>query len=347
MINENLYDEHIWQAFNARFNPDEEYLGQDKEINKKTPLVSVSVATYNHEHLIEECLDSILAQKTDFMYEILVGEDESQDNTREIVKKYAEKHPDKIRLFLRDAKMSHMHDENGNKIFSFNHKWLRMSARGKYIALCDGDDYWINDHKLQKQVNFLQSNPDFSLCFHNAKVVYSYSEKIHPFSNLEEGEYTKSDVFVRWIVPTSSTVFRSEPIRDYRHAFNKNFLFGDIIVFMTLADRGRIWYFDKVWSVYRKHRGSFLHKRFKEKENIRKIVVHHKQIIETFFGIFEKEEDESLSSIYFLMFRKTFRTNPIDSISSFIKSFYYSKTKFLDLFVDLCRKHLRKLNSKM
>lgn len=341
MINENLYDEYIWQAFNDRFNPDEEYLGQDKEINKKTPLVSVNVATYNHEHLIEECLDSILAQKTDFTYEILVGEDESQDNTREIVKKYAEKHPDKIRLFLRDAKISHIHDENGKNVFNFNHKWLRKSARGEFIALCDGDDFWIDDRKLQKQVNFLQSHPDFSLCFHNSKVIYSKNDSEESFSNLEEGEYTGKDIYNNWIVPTSSAVFRTECVREFRHGLNKKFMFGDLIIFLTLAERGRVWYMDEMMSVYRKHEGGILHNLFNDPNNIRRFIGHQQEIINTFSGKYKKIGHRHFSWIYFSLFRGTLRTNIFESLYSLIRSFYYSPNKSTRLMVGLIRKHLK------
>lgn len=341
MINENLYDEEIWRAFNDRFNPDEEYLGQEKEVNKKSPLVSVNVATYNHEHLIEECLDSILAQKTDFTYEILVGEDESQDNTRAVVKKYAEKYPDKIRLFLRDAKTSHTYDENGNKVFNFNHKWLRKSARGEFVALCDGDDYWIDDRKLQKQVNFLRSNPDFSLCFHNAKVIYSTEDREEKFSDIEEGEYTGTDIYDNWLVPTSSAVFRTESVRNYRHGFNRNFIFGDLIIFLTLAERGRIWYMDEMMSVYRKHEGGILHNLFNDPANVRKFILHQKEIIKTFPDKYKKAGHKNLSWIYFLLFRKTFKTNFSESIYSLLRSFYYSPRKSTELIVDLFRTRLK------
>lgn len=119
-----------------RFLLQEEYLGTDKPINKIEPLVSVSVATYQHEDFIRQCLDGILMQKTDFTFEVIVGEDDSKDNTRTICIEYAEKYPDKIGLFLRDRKISHLYDENGkflkrlNGVLGFG----RMSSKGKYIV---------------------------------------------------------------------------------------------------------------------------------------------------------------------------------------------------------------------
>src|SRR5690606_4409195 len=113
------------------------------------PVVSVCVQTYQHAPYIRECLDSILMQKTDFPFEILLGEDESSDGTREICIEYAEKFPDKIKLFLHRR-------ENNIQIFGyptgrFNFLTNLYSSNGKYIAICEGDDYWTDSDKLQKQ----------------------------------------------------------------------------------------------------------------------------------------------------------------------------------------------------
>lgn len=130
----------------------------------KTPLVSVLVQTYNHSKYIKECLNSILSQEVDFKYEILLGEDNSKDTTREICIEYAEKHPDKIRLFLHQEenkiKVNSIPTGNFNALYNF------FKAKGKYIAFCEGDDYWTDPFKLQKQVDFLVQNENFSFCYH-------------------------------------------------------------------------------------------------------------------------------------------------------------------------------------
>jgi len=114
------------------------------------PIISVCVQTYNHSNYIRHCLNSILEQQTNFDFEILLGEDASTDGTREICIEYAEQYPDKIRLFLH-------HRENNIKIGDqptgrFNFLYNLFSAKGKYIALCEGDDYWTDPFKLQKKV---------------------------------------------------------------------------------------------------------------------------------------------------------------------------------------------------
>jgi glycosyltransferase involved in cell wall biosynthesis len=156
----------IQKEVERRFLLQEEYLGIKKQINKVEPLVSVSVATYQHVDFIKECLDGILLQKTNFEFEILLGDDESTDGTREICINYAEKFPDKIRLFLRDRKISHLIDGNGNTIKRLNgvSGFNIMAARGKYIALCEGDDYWTDPLKLQKQVDLMDQYVNTSMC---------------------------------------------------------------------------------------------------------------------------------------------------------------------------------------
>ena len=116
--------------------------------------ISVVVMTYFHEAYIAQCLDSILAQETDLRYEILVGDDASQDKTPEIIRDYAERYPDKIRPFLRTKNIG----------ASRNDIDLMGKARGKYIAPLEGDDYWVSRHKLQRQWEFLEQHPEYIGC---------------------------------------------------------------------------------------------------------------------------------------------------------------------------------------
>lgn len=134
-------------------------------------MVVVWMVTYNHGDFIEKAIESVMMQKTTFKYKLLIGEDNSKDNTREICKNLQKKYPDKIELFL--------HDENigptPNAVFVYE-KCFKSGA--KYIALLEGDDYWTDPHKLQKQVDFLEANLDYVVCYHDAIVVNDCDEKV-------------------------------------------------------------------------------------------------------------------------------------------------------------------------
>ncbi|MCM4158764.1 glycosyltransferase [Antarcticibacterium flavum] len=152
---------------------------QKKEVEEisysppEEPVVSVLVQTYQQKDFIKECLDSILMQETTFDFEILVGDDGSIDGTRDICLEYAKKHPERIRLFLH-------HRENQIKVMgeptsNFNAFYNFFSARGKYIAFCEGDDKWTDPLKLEQQVGFLEKDPNFVLAFHAFKETDEFS----------------------------------------------------------------------------------------------------------------------------------------------------------------------------
>src|SRR6516164_8232942 len=117
--------------------------------------VSVFMITYNHGKYISEAIESIVSQKTNFEFELVIGEDCGPDDTRAICEQYAAKYPDIINLLPSDKNYGPM----GNTIR------VMYACTGKYVALCEGDDYWTDPYKLQKQVDFLEANPDFSICF--------------------------------------------------------------------------------------------------------------------------------------------------------------------------------------
>jgi glycosyltransferase involved in cell wall biosynthesis len=233
---------------------DEEYLGNDKPVNKITPVVSVSVTTYNHEAFIGQCLDGILMQQTSFPYEVIVGEDDSTDKTRDICKKYAEQYPDKIRLFLRNKKDKIL--VNGRHTGKTNSVKNYTAARGNYIAICDGDDYWTDPSKLEKQVNFLESHPEYVLTFHNARIVdendHFLSEGGVPDKLKKEGRGI--DIIAGKWLPTLTVVFRNgsfEIPKEYFEVLN-----GDAFLYTLLGHFGGAKYIEEISPAhYRKHSG--------------------------------------------------------------------------------------------
>ena len=128
------------------------------------PLVSISCITYNHSRFIKQCLDGFLMQQTDFDFEVLIHDDASTDGTQEIIKAYQENYPEIIKPILQSENQYSKGVRGINSTFNYSR------AQGKYIALCEGDDYWTDPLKLQKQVDFLEANKEYSLCYHRVNL---------------------------------------------------------------------------------------------------------------------------------------------------------------------------------
>ena len=140
-----------------------------RKSNQK-PMVSVISITYNHEPYIRDCLEGFLMQKTNFPAEIIIHDDASTDHTADIIREYYEKRPDLFHVIIER--------ENCYSIHKPIMMPLYKQAQGKYIALCEGDDYWTDPLKLQKQFDFLESHPEYSGCFHSYKTYFCNSKKI-------------------------------------------------------------------------------------------------------------------------------------------------------------------------
>lgn len=228
--------------------------------------VSVLVPTYNHERYIAVCLESILSQKTNFEFEILIGEDDSSDGTREIVRKYERDYPSRIKAFYNDRKnVSYL---DGEPTGAANFVNLLKNASGKYVALCEGDDYWIDTSKLQKQVEFLESNIDFSICFHDA-IWKNGTKELCLYSQMEDAlrsgkEYFElQDLFKINFIPSASVVFRNKLFMELPDWYFK-FPFGDWTLHILNAIHGKIKYIDDPMSVYRLHNSSSWSSKTKE-----------------------------------------------------------------------------------
>ncbi|MCJ2048962.1 glycosyltransferase [Methylobacterium sp. J-070] len=209
------------------------------------PVVSVLCITYNQARFIRETLDSLLAQVTGFPFEVLVGDDGSTDGTAEIIAEYATRHPNLIPV-LRTKNLG----PNGN--FAD----LTRSARGEYVATCEGDDYWSDTGKLQRQVDFLKAHPEFTLCFHPVRIVYedmpgietTFPEHCVPLPSL-------TDLATRNFIQTNSVLYRWRYRGGERFDFDESIAPGDWYVHLMHAEVGRIGFLPQVMAVYRKHAG--------------------------------------------------------------------------------------------
>ena len=219
------------------------------------PLVSVCVQTYNHQDYIAQCLDSILAQQTNFEFELIVGEDQSSDSTRSICQQYQTKYPEKIRLFLRSREdVIYLH---GKATGRYNVLQNLKEAKGEYIALLEGDDYWTDPLKLQKQIDFMRANPDCSLSCHG-QIKLQGREFIEDerTSKLENNTfYSANDLFAFRIQPQARTMmFRNLFTEDDLNGrFFKTAIYGDFAMCFLLSKYGKIGFLKEVMAVYRIH----------------------------------------------------------------------------------------------
>ncbi|WKN45148.1 glycosyltransferase family 2 protein [Tunicatimonas pelagia] len=221
------------------------------------PKVSVSIITYNHEKYIAQAIDSVLKQRVTFHYEIIIGDDCSSDGTRQILQAYQQKYPDVIQLVL------HPHRYQGVP-GRLNNITNLYACRGQYVALLDGDDYWISEDKLQQQVDFLDKNHNYALAFHDAKITFdNNSREEYRFSNRldylhQNGTFTQEDLLSKgWFIPTSSVMYRNSYFDEFPDWF-WDVMSADTALHLLLSQHGNIYYACQVYSVYRQHNQSFI-----------------------------------------------------------------------------------------
>lgn len=215
----------------------------------------ILVPTFNHGKFITQMLDGALSQKTNFDFEIIIGDDASTDDNATIIKEYSDRFPDKIRAFLHPQNLGPKHPkELGGKN---NVAFLFAQCTAEYIALCEGDDFWTDDLKLQKAFDFLENNQEYALCHHQLNIIYQDNSDIHEFnpknqpdtSNLEDLLKDKS-----WFLGTASTVFRNVFKQGMPDWWWKT-ASGDLGIFIEVAKYGKIKYFSEPMGCYRKHSG--------------------------------------------------------------------------------------------
>ena len=209
--------------------------------------VSVFMITYNHEKYIAEALDSILMQETDFDFDIVIGEDCSTDATRRIVLEYSRKYPDKIKLLL----------HNVNVGFISNLMYVLEACTGKYVAMCEGDDYWTDPFKLQKQVDFLEANKEYVLSTHGYRMVRDGSvirtvdhNEFIDNNNTDGFAFDKEFALYHWVTQPVTALFRRSAfkvdIRQYCY-------FRDVHLFYHILKNGKGYFQNFVGADYRLH----------------------------------------------------------------------------------------------
>jgi len=214
-----------------------------KNVVEKSILVSVQMLTYKHEAYIRQAIESVLMQKTDFELDLIIADDCSPDKTPEIVNDVIRNNPKGYRIkYFR-------HEQNigmqKNGLFALS------KCKGKYIAICDGDDYWTDPYKLQKQVDFLEGNTNYSICFHKIQIFKEPENKLVPdYITREVNETTDIyELAKKNYIHTPSVVFRNIIERYPKELYKSPF--GDYFLLMLIAQYGKIKKIDDVKAVYR------------------------------------------------------------------------------------------------
>ena len=215
-------------------------------------LVSVVCITYNHEKYIRDALEGILAQDTDYKYEIIVHDDASLDNTSQIIREYEEKYPHIFRCIYQS---SNQYSVRGASVL----RDVMQLCRGKYIALCEGDDFWIDRHKLQIQVQWMEDHPDYYMVAHNAIQLDCRDGSLRTRNSYgSDCEITPEEIIMQYCdnLPSASLVVRSD-IRNMEPFFWESGV-GDFPIQLYSVFHGKIFYWDRIMSVYRyQHKGSW------------------------------------------------------------------------------------------
>ena len=257
----------------------------------QTPLLSVCLITYNHENYIRQAIEGVVCQKVNFDWELIIADDFSTDSTRTILKEYQEKYPNQIRLILQEKNVGPAQN------------WLDLmnTPKSKYIAYFEGDDYWINENKLQKQVDFLEQNPSFTLCHSNVKVINLEGETIdnHQLKNWNKINPILDYRFAIFtpIAFSCTSVFRN--IVSF-NKLSKKVKAGDWMLWILLTLKGNAKYFDEKFSIYRVGSGisgtSIWHKDF----HYRVLFLFHQLSLKNSFS---KNKWLIKGIVYFILFQ--------------------------------------------
>ncbi len=254
------------------------------------PLVSITCTAYNHEKFIRDTIEGFLMQKTTFPFEIIIHDDASTDNTAEIIKEYELKYPDLIKpIYQKENQLS--------KGISITLNYTLPRAKGKYIAMCEGDDFWTDPDKLQKQIDFLESNSDYSLCVGGYKSVNVHTKEEEEVIKIPNGvikdnegyTFTLSDTRNNWITKTLTLVFRNKS--EILKQLGQYKSIRDVHLIYHILKTGKGYYFTEVMGTYRIHKGGIFSMRNKDSK-----LIKHYQIYKELYLV---NHDEYCRKNYF------------------------------------------------
>lgn len=221
-----------------------------ERMKKEEPiLVAIHCLVYNHEPYLRDCFEGFVMQKTNFRFVAIVHEDCSTDHSADIIREYEAKYPDIFRPIYETENQWHKTDGSLGRIMN-----AAINATGaKYVAMCEGDDYWTDPYKLQKQVDYMEAHPDYSMCFHRVNCLIHATGELLDEIIVQDmpKESTILDLAQGNYIHTPSVLFRqNKEVRDKLKSLG-TCMPGDYVMWMLLAEKGKIWKMEEPMAVYR------------------------------------------------------------------------------------------------
>ncbi len=266
-------------------------------------LVAIHCLVYNHEPYLRDCFDGFVMQKTNFRFVAIVHDDCSTDHSASIIREYEEKYPDIFRPIYETENQYSKHDGSLERIMNAS-----IDATGaKYVAMCEGDDYWTDPFKLQKQVDFLETHPDFSMCFHGATIKNeTNTQVITTCDKIETKEYFTNDIFPGWVIPTASVVFQRAMIDTYPSLQHEEWMkYGDIVLFLKCTHTGQVWGMSEKMSVYRMTENGAVVRQKNENDYYLRLCKHYEFLMLNFPQLDHSWPNRFIAKHYYSQMRKS------------------------------------------
>lgn len=282
-------------------------------------VVSICCLAYNHAPYIRECLEGFLMQRVNFPFEVLIHDDASTDGTADIIREYQEKYPDIIKPVIQKE------NQYSKGVRNISAKYNFSRAKGRYIAMCEGDDYWTDPLKLQKQVDFLEVNSDFFACFHHRKI--KKKDGVVVSARIKKKDFTKDTTLIggdiiQTSIQTLSLMLRND-LNEYINLSAKNILGGDVLLRSFISTKGKVRYLHFQGGVYRKHDGGVFSS-LKRLDALYKSIETRLIIAQVLPNVDTRSIYISICKIYISIIREKIKSGDFSCFRDFLKLFQYS-----------------------
>lgn len=304
----------------------------------KTELkVIIRCLVYNQELYLRDCLEGFVMQKTSFPFKAVVHDDCSTDGSTAIIREYAEKYPDIIEPIYETENLYSKGDGSLGRAMN-----KACNGRSEYFALCEGDDYWIDPYKLQKQVDFLDKNPEYSMCFSSC-VIENHTNNSPSIEgeNIEDRDYSATDLYKTWVVPTASICLRSEVWHHPIWPKIKGLYYGDIFIILVSSLCGKIRGMKEAMVTYRIHNQSITNNPKYAAKRTKKLLIQSKSIMRTFKNIDRNVCRHNVCGLYLILIRES--SSKWEKLKYYLAAGLYEPRRMFPIYFTILKSYVNKL----